>query len=489
MTKEQMLKRLNALNALKTTLNDKAKALIPADDSVQQTDEQKAQFIALMKEKGKLNEEIATLQAFINEEEGEAAPVARLGAGLNRQVEAPSAADQPRIYGRVRNFQDDKRANGNTAETKAYRFGMWFCAMMGVSWAAKKWNAMKFWDDGATMLGRPVSMMGEDSDINGGLFVPPEFEWDIITLREMYGIFRANTRVKPMTRDTLTIPRRVTGLTAYPVGEGQAITASSKTWNQVKLIAKKIGVISVLTNELDADSVVNLGDDLIAEIAYQFAYFEDLCGFTGDGTSTYHGIIGAMNKIQNPLNAASLPAVSAVSGLVQGTGSGAIWTSLLLTDFQAMIGKLPQYADTPNAKWFMHKTFFETVAKKLALAAGGVTGNEIMDGVRRREFLGYPVVFSQVMPKVAVLKQTACLLGDLALASKMGDRRAMTIARSTDASLTDERGATVSLFTQDANAIRAIERIDINNHDYGDTNATAASQNPGPMIGMVAPQS
>lgn len=485
MTLEQLLAKKAALRVQMQVIIDGAKA----DGDRAMNDEESAKFAKLTEERGKINREIESKQEFERQNTLDDAAMPRI-SNPRTIVDSGVTVDQmPRMYGRCRFMLDDKRQGGLTAEQKAYRFGIWGYAMCGVRWAQEKMRTMNFYPDNYKVMGVPVNMHGEDSDIAGGLFVPPEFEWDIITLREVFGVFRRNTRVVPMARDTKSIPRRVSGLTAYPVGEGQAITASSKAWNMVKLIAKKVGAIVVMSNELDEDAVMNFGDDLVGEIAYAFAYFEDQCGFIGDSTSTYHGIIGAANKVQNPLNAASLPAVSAVSGLVQGTGSGAVWTGILLTDFQSVIGKLPQYADTPNAKWYMHKTFYETVCKRLALAAGGVTGNEIMNGVRQQQFLGYPVEFSQIMPKVAVLKATACLLGDLKLASKMGDRRALTLARSTDASLTDERGATVSLFTQDAMAIRGTERIDINNHDYGDTNTTAASQNPGPVIGLVAPQS
>ena len=62
----------------------------------------------------------------------------------------------------------------------------------------------------------------------------------IIDLREQYGVFRQNTRVVRMGSDTLTIPRRASGLTGYFVGEAASITESTGTFDQVSLIREKI---------------------------------------------------------------------------------------------------------------------------------------------------------------------------------------------------------------------------------------------------------
>jgi HK97 family phage major capsid protein len=49
----------------------------------------------------------------------------------------------------------------------------------------------------------------------------------------------------------------------------------------VRLTAKKIGVLTKYTRELNEDAVINIGDDLAGEIAYAFGAFEDDCGFNG----------------------------------------------------------------------------------------------------------------------------------------------------------------------------------------------------------------
>ena len=88
--------------------------------------------------------------------------------------------------------------------------------------------------------------------------------------------------------------------------------------------------------------------------------------------------------------------------------------------------------------------------------------------------MGYRVEFSQVMPKAEGNSQVCALLGDLSKAATLGSRRDTQIAFSEH-----------SRFANDQIEIRGTERFDINVHDVGDYNATAASQNPGPVVGLI----
>jgi len=160
---------------------------------------------------------------------------------------------------------------------------------------------------------------------------------------------------------------------------------------------------------------------------------------------------------------------------VQTQGTGNTWGAIVLADFNAMVGLLPQYADTPDAAWVCHKTFYHGVMQKLELAAGGVTALEISSGDRRPRplFLGYPVEFSQVMPSATAVATISALLGDYSLAGLFGDRQQESIAFSQEANVNGE-----SLFERNQLAIRGTQRFDINIHDVG--SATAV----GPVVAL-----
>ena len=271
-----------------------------------------------------------------------------------------------------------------------------------------------------------------------------------------------------MNSDTKLIPRRTGGLTAYPVGEGQTITPSDMTFDQVQLVAKKWAVLTKRSSELDEDNAINLGDKLIDEIAYIFSKTEDECGFNGDGTSTYHGIEGVRSKLLN------LSATRAnIAGLV--VGSGNLWSEFELTDFLGVLAVLPEYANTNNTAWYMSRSFFYGTVLRLILEQGGSPGAEVIAGSRTPMLLGYPVRFSQVMPRTQANDVIPVFFGDLKLAATFGDRRGTTI----DASIHAD-------FANDLIALRGTERFDIVVHDIGNQSATAALREPGPIVGLAS---
>lgn len=348
---------------------------------------------------------------------------------------------------------------GEGAAERAYRFGQFLMASVLGNTKAREF---------CTQNGIPVTRaMGESVNELGGYLVPDEFGNDLIDLREQYGVFRRNAKIVPMASDTRSDPRRTGGLTAYFVAEAGAITASDMGWDRVELVAKKLAVLARYSSEVNEDSVINFGDTLAGEIAYAFAEKEDRCGFIGDASSTYGGITGVSTKLLG------LSATRAdIAGVV--VGSGNLFSELVIGDFEAVVAKLPQYADTDAAAWYVHRGFYWNVMVKAMLASGGVTAAEIEDA-RKQRFMGYRVEYTQVMPNVDANDQIVALLGDLAKAASMGIRRDTQIALSEH-----------SRFANDQIEIRGTERFDINVHDVGNSSATAASRVPGPIVGLLS---
>jgi HK97 family phage major capsid protein len=357
-----------------------------------------------------------------------------------------SVSSPLRVDGRSKYFKNDELA---------YRFGRFVAAarnhQKSIDWCASN----------------GISVKGHQENVNsaGGFLVPEEFETALISLREQYGVFRRNAKNVPMGSDKKSLPRRKATLTAYAVGEAAAGTESQQTFDQVNLVAQKFMVLTTASNELNEDAFVNLGDDIGREIAYAFALKEDQCGFLGDGTQTYSGIVGV---------AESLLAVDGTVGNIKGLfdSSATAWTGasgIVTSDILALPARLPQYADSPSAKWYCHKTFYHEVMERLAYAAGGVTAREIREGGTNPVFYGYPVEFVQVMPKAYAAASIPLLFGDLSMAAYFGDRKQTSIAFSDSA---------LNAFEQDEVAIRGIERFDIKVANVGDTTDS------GPIVGL-----
>lgn len=359
------------------------------------------------------------------------------------------AFNRPKVWSKIKNFKDD---NSGDAVTKAMRFGHWLLASRGNR------KSLNFCDAN----GIQVKAHTEGVNSAGGFLVPEEFETELISLREEHGVFRRNARTRPMQSDTLRVPRRSAGLTASFVGEATGGTESTQTFESVLLIARKLMVLTTVSNELSEDSFVNLADDVAGEIAYALAKKEDECGFNGTGSSAFGGINGIVTQIE----AGTTGVMYADAALASGE-----FADLTLDNIGAMMGLLPAYADTPNAKFYMHKAVWHGCFEAALTSAGGTSAREIKDGYRGQPTLfGYPVEFTQVMRSAYTGNKIGALFGDLSLAASFGDRR------QTEVQISD---SALNAFEQDELAIRGTERFDINVHDVGD------SSESGPVVGLL----
>ncbi len=349
------------------------------------------------------------------------------------------------LYSKLQAFR------GSDAGENAYRSGMFLRATLLNDKKASEW---------CQEHGVVIRAQSEGVNTAGGFLVPTEFEQAIIDLREEYGVFRSECKVVPMGSDSMTIPRRAGGLTAYFVAENTAITESQKTWDQVQLTAKKIATLSRISTELAEDAVINIADDLAQEMAYAFATLEDSCGWNGDGTSAFGGILGVRSKIINGQHTKS--AVSA-------TTAHDTFVEVDLNDIATLMSALPKYAER-NAKFYCSQPAWALVFQRLIAAAGGNSIETLTGGKPTRSYLGYPVIIDQTLPTStgSLVNQAMLFFGDLSLGCRMGERRGITIKTSGD-----------RYFELDQVAITATERLDIVAHDLGSTTVA------GPIIGLI----
>lgn len=309
-------------------------------------------------------------------------------------------------------------------------------------------------DDGKAMTG--------SSQTGGGALVGIEQSPTIIKLLEDHGVFRRNTRIMPMASGQTTMMKIDGLLTVYCPGEGGTITATTPDIGLLAVVPKTLNAIAAYSLELEDDSLVFLGELLADLFTRSFAYYEDLCGFLGDGTSTYFGFKGICG---------SLLAVDGAIGNIKSlvVGSGNAYSELTLTDFYNVTGTLPEMAAI-DAKWYWHRYFYYTVFVALAIASGGTPASEVIrgGGERQKLALGYPCEFCQVMPKAEANSQICALLGDLRMGTIMGVRGGLEFATS------DQR-----YFDQGLIAVRGRDRIAINAHGVGNTT------NAGPIVGLI----
>jgi len=289
--------------------------------------------------------------------------------------------------------------------------------------------------------------------------VPDEMIQPIIDLRETYGVARQRCRIIPMGSDTATVPRRVSGVTAYFPGRTEATTASDAAFDDVNLVAREVSSLTRIAKSYADDAVIDLGDHLASEMAYAFAVKEDDCLFNGDGTSTYGGIYGIRAKIiDGNHTAGAVDAASGIDTLAEVTADDLIGCS----------GALPEFPGI-NPAWYTSKKGNALVFEALKAAAGGNTISDL--GSRPNlQWLGDEIVISQAMPKVTTdLSNVAMLIyGDLDMGVTFGDRQMFEV------DVLRERYAEYRQI-----GVIATERMDIVVHGLGDTSTA------GPIVALI----
>lgn len=342
-----------------------------------------------------------------------------------------------RVYGSLKNLK---------SREVAWKFGTWCAAALG---HAKSREMCK--NHGLELIRTKGATEGTNSA--GGYLVPDQFESEIITLREQYGVFRRNATIKPMTSDILRIPRRNSTVVAYFVGEAQAITESQQVFDQVQLTAKKLGVVTTVSSELNEDALINMGDALAGEIAWAFSFKEDDCGFNGDGTSTYGGIVGLLNSLTDTTTQIA-------------NGSATNYAGVTVAEISAGFKLLPAWAgQRNNIKIFCPKGAYHGVFERLMAVGSGNSMTDLANGFQTPKWMGYPVEFSQAISATESADATFAYIGDLRQAVYMGDRRQNAIAFSDSA---------LNAFEQDEIAVRGTERFDIVCANVGSSSATGA---------------
>ena len=396
----------------------------------------------------RLSDEADTVKSDLEFEGRLAAKEQELRAVVEKAAPAPVAApavEEPKRveiraihphYTSLRCFND-----GPDAVESAYRCGRWLRATVFKGEDDIRWCR----DHGVE-----ARAMNTGSNASGGSLVPEEFASRVIRLVETFGTFPPAAENVTMTRDTLVIPKRVTGTTAYFVGEGSAVTESEPTYANVSLVAKKLAVSCRMSTEIVEDALVSIADAVATEFATSLSYKIDLCGWLGNGTQgEFGGINGVVNKIDNGDHTAS----------VHGAAVGNIsFETLDIEDFLGAMGKLPIYARA-GAAWYVSPAGYAASIARLKYAAGGNTVENV-GGAAGETFLGYPVRLVHVMNSTlgSDVSKVKVLFGNLGLSSIYARRRDFSVR------LYDQVYA-----VSDQLLLQGTMRFDVNHHSLGST--------------------
>lgn len=314
-------------------------------------------------------------------------------------------------------------------------------------------------------------------DGSAGLFVLPEIETAIVKMLDEYGLARRKFRVFPMGSETRQIWKEATGNTAYFVNAIGSPTRTDATWMVHTLTAKKIAAMTKYSEDLSEDAAIDLAVEITENLSRSLQKKEDEVCFTGNGSSTSGGIIGVTEIHRSILTAGSgtwATDADKTNLASLALATGATWGSITLAD----LVKLQAKVKGTNNEFYGTDTLYYEVIQPLIYAAGGLTANEIVNGVGATLF-GRPFNFVDSMPHSSANNQVCLAYGDLQLAGAFGDRAGIQIR-------TDSSGTN---FENDTVDVKATARMDAIIHEAGNYNATAALRKRGALAVLVTKNS
>jgi len=132
---------------------------------------------------------------------------------------------------------------------------------------------------------KTLAPQNETTAADGGTLVPDVTKPEILRLMEEFGVGRSDFRVLPMgISKVVKIPRKLTGATVTRTSENTAIADTKVTLDYVTLTASKVAAIVAMSNELDEDSIVDMGQYVNELLGESFAEEEDGQFYAGTGS-------------------------------------------------------------------------------------------------------------------------------------------------------------------------------------------------------------
>lgn len=285
-----------------------------------------------------------------------------------------------------------------------------------------------------------VKALQESDDTAGGFLVPEEFQAEVIRFATEAAIVRPKARVIPMRSNTLTLPKldqsnyKFAGIDIHWEGdEGDVKEESQPKFGRITLkVGKMIGLCPV-SDDLLADSAINLANFLVGIFGEAIAYEEDKQFLTGNGMKKPLGIITC------------------------GTSRARTTADKIkYEDLKHMVQDLPAWADA-GALWILTKAALTQI---LDIKSGVYDGTDIDEtkglplflsgfslaaGIPKT-ILGYPYALTDKLP--AVGNKGDIILANLS-AYYIGDRGGLMVASSIH-----------DRFRYDETVFRFVKRVD-----------------------------
>lgn len=273
-----------------------------------------------------------------------------------------------------------------------------------------------------------IRALGLSPATAGGVLAPESFQAELIRALNEQSVMRRIARViGPIAAAQVRFPALTQGVTAAWTDEGQPIVESDATFSQVVFTPRKLGALTLVSNELLADSAINVEALLAQLFGEAFAQVEDAAFFTGGGDTA--------KQPEGILTNSSVPTVTAQAK-----------DTVDVKDILKLYDSLPA-PYRANAVWVMNPATM-SILRQLVDGSGRYLLVEGLAASAPTTLLGRPVYLSSNMPTVGSGTKSIAF-GDFSRAYYIVDRQGVDVQRSAD-----------RYFESDQIAFRAIRRVD-----------------------------
>ncbi len=131
------------------------------------------------------------------------------------------------------------------------------------------------------------------TDATAGYLAPEQFANEILKKLVEFSPIRQYARVMPIGVSEVKMPRRVSGTSAFWVGETEDRTASQPVYEQITLAPHELATFVDVSNALLEDNAYNLEGELSTDLAENFGKTEGEAFVKGDGVGKPKGIMSA----------------------------------------------------------------------------------------------------------------------------------------------------------------------------------------------------